>query len=103
MIRLCNVRPPRRPLLDSGFLFLWFCSPLFAGAIDPGRSKGVPHISTRELGKLTISLPTLRAQRENVQRAERLMALCDELEARLQSQETTSRDFAAASVLAFSI
>ena len=84
--------------LDSDFLFLWFCSPLFTDGIDPGRSKGVPHISTKQLAKLSISLPSLIVQRETVQRAVELTALCDDLETRLQRQETTATNLAAATV-----
>lgn len=64
------------------FLLLWLKSPLFTGAINPGRSNGVPHISTKQVEALTLPLPPLAEQKRIVEKVDQLMALCDELEAK---------------------
>ena len=35
--------------VDPNYLFLWVKSPAFSRQIDPGRSNGVPHISSKEV------------------------------------------------------
>jgi restriction endonuclease S subunit len=52
------------------YFFHWLRSPCFAGAIDPGRSNGVPHISHKDIEKIPFSPPPLAEQREIVARLE---------------------------------
>ncbi len=76
--------------LDRRFFLLWLRSPQFTEAIDPGRSKGVPHISTRQLESLSFNPPSLDEQRRIVAKVDELMALCDRLEARLTTTAAES-------------
>ncbi|MEO0394426.1 MAG: restriction endonuclease subunit S [Cyanobacteria bacterium P01_A01_bin.137] len=62
------------------FIFTWFNSPLFTERIKPGRSNGVPHLSTKEIEKLLFPLPPLPEQHRIVAKVDQLMALCDTLE-----------------------
>ena len=41
--------------VSNSFLTIWLQSYFFINSIDPGRSNGVPHISTKQLGKVRIS------------------------------------------------
>lgn len=81
---------PRDATSDVEYLFLWLQSPRYTQAIDPGRSNGVPHISTKEIGEIPLALPPLDLQRRIVADARKWMKLCDDLEARLRAKETTA-------------
>jgi type I restriction enzyme S subunit len=76
-----------QPLLDSDYLFLWVTSPHFAGQIDPGRSNGVPHISSKQVEAAEIFVPPLVEQKRIVAKVDELMDLCDRLEASLRVGE----------------
>lgn len=65
------------------YLFLWLLSPEFANQIDPGRSNGVPHVSSKDVESAKIFVPTLSDQQRIVAIVEKLMAVCDRLEAQL--------------------
>jgi type I restriction enzyme S subunit len=78
----------------SDFVHLWVCSPLFSGQIDPGRSNGVPHISSRQVEAATIFVPKVAEQRRIVAKVEALMALCEALKARLADAAQTQRHLA---------
>jgi type I restriction enzyme S subunit len=78
---------PTPELLTADFLLHWLRSPLFVDVIDPGRSNGVPHISTKQVASLPISLPSVFEQHRIVAKVDELMALCDRLEARQQDAE----------------
>ena len=77
-----------RGMLDATYLYLWVCSPHFARQIDPGRSNGVPHVSSREVESAVVHVPPLPEQRRIVAKVEQLMAVCDELEKRLTAVQT---------------
>jgi type I restriction enzyme, S subunit len=66
--------------LHPNYLFLWVKSPHFAEQIDPGRSNGVPHVSSRQVEEAVLFLPPLTEQRRIVAKVDELMALCDRLE-----------------------
>ena len=66
------------------YLAIWINSEFFVGKIDPGRSNGIPHISTTEISKLVFALPPLAEQHRIVAKVDALMALCDQLKTRLQ-------------------
>ena len=65
------------------YLAVWLNSTFFIGAIDQGRSNGVPHISTSQVGDMLFALPPLAEQHRIVAKVDELMALCDQLKAQL--------------------
>jgi type I restriction enzyme S subunit len=71
---------PKHDGLELSYFFLWLNSPAFVDSIDPGRSNGVPHISTRHVEQLPFVLPTRSEQLAIVAITNRLMALVDQLE-----------------------
>lgn len=77
--------------LDDSYLFLWINSPDFNEQIDPGRSNGVPHISSKQVESAEIYVPPLPEQRSIVAKVDELMALCDQLEASLATADDTRR------------
>jgi type I restriction enzyme, S subunit len=79
------------PGLSKDYLFLWINSPHFNGQIDPGRSNGVPHISSKQVEAAEIFVPPLAEQRGIVAKVDALMALCDRLEASLATADETRR------------
>jgi type I restriction enzyme S subunit len=80
---------PKHADLDLDFLFLWFMSPKFTDSIDPGRSNGVPHISTSQLLDLEFRVPTIEGQRSTVKKASLLLNMIRQLEAQLEASRTT--------------
>jgi restriction endonuclease S subunit len=48
--------------LDPDYLWYWLHSPFFVEALNPGRSNGVPHISTGELSRVKLLLPPIGVQ-----------------------------------------
>lgn len=79
------------PGLNDDYLFLWINSPHFNDQIDPGRSNGVPHISSKQVEAAEILVPPLAEQHRIVARVDELMALCDRLEASLTDTAATRR------------
>jgi type I restriction enzyme, S subunit len=80
---------PAASVLSPAFLVLWLQSDLFRGTIDPGRSNGVPHISTKQVSALTLGLPPLAEQSRIVARVEELRRLCADLRERLAAGQRT--------------
>lgn len=76
------------PGLSNDYLFMWITSPDFNRQIDPGRSNGVPHISSKQVEAAKIFVPSLHEQQRIVAKVDELMALCDRLEASLAAGET---------------
>ncbi|RWB66803.1 restriction endonuclease subunit S [Mesorhizobium sp.] len=79
------------PGLDDDYLFLWINSPHFNAQIDPGRSNGVPHISSKQVEAAKIFVPSLAEQRRIVAQVDALMALCNRLETSLTATAATRR------------
>ena len=77
--------------ISGAYLFLWLHSPQFTSQIDPGRSNGVPHISSKQVEAALILVPPLAEQHRIVARVDELMALCDQLETQLTTTQTDSR------------
>jgi type I restriction enzyme S subunit len=77
--------------LNPDYVFLWIDSPHFSEQIDPGRSNGVPHISSKQVEAAVLFLPPLAEQRRIVAKVDELMALCDRLEASLDAAAATRR------------
>ena len=76
---------PKHDQIDLSYLFLWLHSSEFVDRIDPGRSNGVPHISTRQVQSLPFLLPPLAEQHRIVAKIDQLMALCDAMENQITS------------------
>lgn len=74
--------------LSPDYIFLWLNSPHFCGQLTPGRSNGVPHISSKQVENAEIFVPSLGEQHRIVAKVDELMVLCDGLEKQL----TTIRD-----------
>ncbi len=79
----------KAPGLSDAYLFLWVNSPDFSRQINPGRSNGVPHISSRQVEEVEVVVPSLVEQHRIVAKVDELMALCDRLEAALTTADTT--------------
>lgn len=75
--------------LSDDYLFLWINSPHFNEQIDPGRSNGVPHISSKQVEAAEIFVPNISAQHRIVAKVDQLMSLCDQLEASLEAADTS--------------
>lgn len=69
--------------LTPEYVFLWVNSPMFSKQIDPGRSNGVPHISTKQVGAAMIYIPSIDEQRRVVAIVDALLALCIDLNNRV--------------------
>ena len=65
--------------IATSYLFFWLNSRFFMGSIDPGRSNGVPHISTTQVAKMAFALPPLAEQRRIVAKIDELLTVCDQL------------------------
>jgi len=89
---------PKHDQLDLSFFLLWLNSSEFMDSIDPGRSNGVPHISTRQVQRLPFALPPLAEQRRIVAKVDELMALVDALETQLATARTTATALLAAAL-----
>jgi type I restriction enzyme S subunit len=82
------------PNLLSDFLFLWLNSSMFSDQINPGRSNGVPHISSKQVEAAQIFLPSLQDQETIVAKVDELMVLCDDLLANIRTSEALKVELA---------
>ncbi|WP_027595059.1 restriction endonuclease subunit S [Pseudomonas sp. LAIL14HWK12:I7] len=89
---------PYAASVTVGYLTTWLKSSFFVGAIDPGRSNGVPHISTTQVASMLFALPPLAEQHRIVAKVDQLMALCDQLKARLNQARQVHEHLASALV-----
>jgi type I restriction enzyme S subunit len=76
--RVAKIIPSEDKIVPE-FLLHWLHSPFFMNEIDPGRSNGVPHISTKQVGNMDLLLPPLEEQRRIVAKLDEILALCDRL------------------------
>lgn len=76
--------------LCPDYFYTWLQSPFFIDSIDPGKSNGVPHISTREVQKIGFAPPTEASQKRIVSKVSVLLSQLDELSARLRSRQSTT-------------
>ena len=63
--------------LTQEFLQRWLQSPQFISALSPGRSIGVPHISTKEISAIQIPVPEADEQQEIVRALDTQLARLD--------------------------
>jgi type I restriction enzyme S subunit len=85
-------------IVTPDFLSRWLESNLFMNSIDPGRSNGVPHISTKQLEMMAFPLCSASEQHRIVAKVDELMALCEQLKACLSNAQTTQLHLANAFV-----
>lgn len=85
--RVCRFQLTER--LIPEYVLLWVNSPMFAQQIDPGRSNGVPHISTKQVEAAMIFIPSTDEQQRLVASVDAMMTLCDELQARIADASQT--------------
>ena len=76
-------------VVSLGYLECWLNSEMFTNSIDPGRSNGIPHISTSQIEALDFPLPPTNEQHRIVRKVDELMALCNQLEKRLNQASKT--------------
>ena len=81
--RVAKITPSADKLVPE-FLLHWLHSPFFVNEIDPGRSNGVPHISTKQVGNMDLLLPPLEEQHRIVAKLDELLDLCNRLKVRIQ-------------------
>ncbi|NQZ06914.1 MAG: restriction endonuclease subunit S [Algicola sp.] len=80
------------------FLSRWLESDLFMSAIDPGRSNGVPHISTKQLEMMLFPLLSQNEQHRIVAKVDELLTICDQLKSQISSAQITQLNLADAIV-----
>ncbi len=80
---------PDAQALSPEFFVLWMQSDAFVGALDPGRSNGVPHISTKQVASMAFPLPPLPEQSRIVARVASLRRLCIDLRKRLAASQSS--------------
>ncbi len=89
---------PNAKLVSADFVALWLQSDMFVGTIDPGRSNGVPHISTKQVGEMAFALQPRPEQSRIVTRVAQLRSLCADLRQRLSASQSTQAHLAEALV-----
>ena len=70
--------------ISMDYFLFWLKSPEFVDTIRPGRSLGVPHISTKAVENMRMTLPSTNGQQLTLQIANNLINLCDQLETRIE-------------------
>lgn len=73
------------------FIYLWVCSPLFSEQIDPGRSNGVPHISSKQVESANIFVPDIAEQERIIHKLDKLLGICNDLASRLADAAQTRK------------
>lgn len=89
---------PDPKALSTRYMELWLSSDRFLNTIDPGRSNGVPHISTKQVAALEIDLPPVDEQARIVARVTELRRFCADLRQRLAASQATQSRLAEALV-----
>jgi Restriction endonuclease S subunits len=84
--RVARVKPLTN-IINLHYLYYWFLSKYFLNIIDPGRSLGVPHISTTQLKKLVIALPPIDEQKRIILKLNELMVFCNHLETQIKESK----------------
>ncbi|MBY7995359.1 restriction endonuclease subunit S [Vibrio fluvialis] len=84
--------------VSSSYLSKWLESDLFMSSIDPGRSNGVPHISTKQLEMLPFPLAPLSHQTRISDKVDEMIYLCQQLEIRVKESQITQAHLADAVV-----
>ena len=79
---------PINSYIDSRYLLLYMLSPMFLGiAVKNDTRVAMPKINQEELNAIPVPVPPLAEQRRIVAKVDQLMALCDQLETRLDGSQ----------------
>lgn len=75
--------------VSNTFLTTWLKSYFFINSIDPGRSNGVPHISTKQLEMTLFPLLSQSEQDRIISKANELISICEKLKYHIQTSQQT--------------
>ncbi len=75
--------------VSNTFLTTWLKSYFFINSIDPGRSNGVPHISTKQLEMTLFPLLSQSEQDRITSKANELISICEKLKYHIQTTQQT--------------
>lgn len=84
--------------VSNTFLTTWLKSYFFINSIDPGRSNGVPHISTKQLEMTLFPLLSQSEQDRIILKANELISICEKLKYHIQTTQQTQLHLADALV-----
>lgn len=75
--------------VSNSFLTIWLESHFFTNSIDPGRSNGVPHISTKQLEMTLFPLLSQSEQNRIILKTNELIKVCEKLKYRIKTIQQT--------------
>lgn len=85
--------------LFDRYMKLFLESPVYWKQLDDGaRGAGQPNVNGQTLGNMAMPLPPLAEQHRIVAKVDELMALCDDIESRINNTATTRRQLLEASL-----
>ncbi len=73
----------------NSFLTIWLQSYFFINSIDPGRSNGVPHISTKQLEMTLFPLLPQSEQDRIISKTDELIQTCNKLKYIIKTAKQT--------------
>jgi type I restriction enzyme S subunit len=90
---------PIETKLNARFVQLYMLSNTFLDIVTQDDNRiAMPKVNQEQLSAVVTPVPPLAEQHRIVAKVDELMAICDELEARLQTQQDTASELASASV-----
>jgi type I restriction enzyme, S subunit len=96
--RMLMIRPDPKKCI-SEFLALMMNAPqTLSTVVELTGGTASPHLNVGDVRKFAVPMPPVAEQKRLVARVERLMKLCDDLEAKLRSADATAARFGAAVV-----
>ncbi len=79
-------------IITADYLMMWLESPHFMEQVNPGKSHGVPHISSKQVENATITLPSIAEQIKIVAKAKELISICEKIEEQILFKEKNSEN-----------
>jgi restriction endonuclease S subunit len=76
--------------ISSDFLYIWLNSNEFISKLNPGKSIGVPHISTKDVEKYIFALPSFQEQKAITKKVNQLLDHYDVLEKEIKVSKTNA-------------
>ena len=96
----CGIIRPTK-LIEKKYLKYFFQSPYYRSTVSSfGQGIGINNLGSTNLQSIVLPLPPLAEQHRIVAKVDRLMALCDELEARQQQERAGCLRLGTASLMA---